>query len=143
MQPRDVPSQDTLGVELRRFFRANASSMLASALDWLLITLLVGVHVHYLFAATVGALVGALTDFSIKRHWAFMRGAVGAVQHEAMRYIAASGTSLAWNLLLSYALVDGMHIPAVPGVIAASIIVGIAWNYPVHRFFVFASKRTS
>jgi hypothetical protein len=25
----------------------------------------------------------------------------------------------------------------VPGVIAASLVVGFAWNYPLHRFYVF------
>jgi putative flippase GtrA len=25
----------------------------------------------------------------------------------------------------------------VPGVIAASIVVGVAWNYPLHRLYVF------
>ena len=143
MQPRDVPIRGTLGVELRRFLRANASSMLASGVDWAVITVLVGLRVHYLLAATIGALVGAATDFTIKRNWAFMRGAVGAVHTEAARYIAVSGLSLGWNLLVSYLLVDGLHFAPVPGVIAASIFVGIAWNYPVHRYFVFANERSS
>jgi putative flippase GtrA len=41
------------------------------------------------------------------------------------------------NLAVAWAFVDGLGVAAVPGVIAASVVVGLAWNYPVHRFYVF------
>jgi putative flippase GtrA len=31
----------------------------------------------------------------------------------------------------------------VPGVITASLIIGLLWNYPVHRFFVFPDRSTN
>ncbi len=126
-----------LAAEIGRFVRANLSSTIASGIDYLLVTGLVLARFHYLWAATAGALAGAITDFTLKRHWAFDRAAVGAVHHEGLRYLLVSGTSLGLNLLLSYALVDGLGMPAVPGVIAASIVVGFVWNYPLHRYFVF------
>ena len=64
----------------------------------------------------------------------------GAVHHEGLRYLAVSGTSLALNLAGSYALVDGLGLPAVPGVIAASLVVGFTWNYPLHRYYVFRTS---
>lgn len=139
----EPPRKGTFGLEFRRFLRANSSSIGASLLEWVLITVLVGVNVHYLYAATVGALLGAIIDFAIKRHWAFDRGIIGAAHWEGLRYLAASALSLVWNLVLSYALVDGLHMAKVPGVIAASIIVGVAWNYPVHRYFVFHDRHAS
>jgi putative flippase GtrA len=126
-----------LAAEVGRFVRANLSSTIASGIEWVLVTGLVVVHVHYLYAAAAGAVTGAVTDFWLKRHWAFGRTAKGAVHHEAFRYVLVSGASLVLNLAASYALVDGMSLPAVPGVIAASIVVGFAWNYPLHRYFVF------
>jgi putative flippase GtrA len=92
---------------------------------------------HYLAAAAAGAGAGALTDFTLKRHWAFDRASMAPVHREGARYLAVSGASLLLNLALSYALVDGLHLPAVPGVIAASLVVGFVWNYPLHRWFVF------
>jgi putative flippase GtrA len=95
------------------------------------------VRVHYLYAAAAGAVTGAVADFSLKRHWAFDRAAKGAVHHEALRYLAVSGTSLALNLACAYVFVDGLGLPSVPGIIAASLVVGFAWNYPLHRLYVF------
>ena len=124
--------------EFGRFVRANLSSLTASGLEYVLVTGLVVVGVHYLYAATAGAVTGAITDFSLKRHWAFDRGSKASVRREAFRYLLVSGASLGWNLLGSWVLVDGLRLlPAVPGVIAASIVVGFVWNYPLHRWFVF------
>ncbi len=126
-----------LAAEIGRFVRANLSSTVASALDYALVTALVLLRVHYLLAATAGAITGAVVDFSLKRHWAFSRSRAGAVAHEGARYLVVAGASLALNLVLAYALVDGLHLPAVPGVVGASLVVGFAWNYPLHRWFVF------
>jgi putative flippase GtrA len=131
------PDGRGLAAEIGRFLRANLSSTAATALDWALVTALTWAGVYYLGSAAVGATAGAVTDFLLKRHWAFDRAAKGGVRTEGIRYLAVSGVSLGWNLLVSYALVDGFRLPPVPGVIAASVVVGVAWNYPLHRLFVF------
>ena len=86
---------------------------------------------------TAGAVTGAIVDFSLKRHWAFDRAHRAGVGQEGVRYLWVSAVSLALNLPVAYVLVDGLGVPAVPGVIAASILVGVAWNYPLHRWYVF------
>ena len=134
------PAGRGLVAELGRFVRANLASTIASGIEYVLVTALVVLRVHYLYAATAGAVTGALIDFSLKRHWAFDRSHKGAVHHEGLRYLVVSGTSLALNLAGSYALVDGLGLPAVPGVIAASLVVGFVWNYPLHRYYVFRTS---
>ncbi len=133
------PAGRGLAAEIGRFVRANLSSTIASGLEYVLVTALVLSGVHYLAAATAGAVTGAVADFSLKRHWAFDRASVGAVHHEGFRYLVVAVFSLLLNLALAYLLVDGLHLPAVPGVIAASLVVGFVWNYPLHRYFVFRS----
>jgi putative flippase GtrA len=123
--------------EVARFVRANLASTIASGIEWVVVTGLVVAGVHYLFAAAAGAVTGAAVDFSLKRHWAFDRAHRAGVGREGVRYLWVSGVSLALNLPVAYALVDGLGLPAVPGVIGASILVGIAWNYPLHRWYVF------
>ena len=92
---------------------------------------------HYLLAAAAGAVTGAVTDFGLKRHWAFMRETKGALHAEGARYLVASACSLVLNLAVAYLFVDRLGVPAVPGVIAASLVVGVLWNYPLHRWYVF------
>jgi putative flippase GtrA len=132
-----APVRRGLLAELGRFVRANLASGVASGAEYVLVTCLVVAGVHYLYAATAGAVMGAAIDFSMKRWWAFDRTHKGSVHGEGARYVAVSATSLGMNLVAAYALVDGVGLPAVPGVIAASIIVGAVWNYPLHRYFVF------
>jgi putative flippase GtrA len=125
-----------------RFIRANLSSGAASGIEWVLVTGLVHlVGLYYLYAAAAGAVTGAVTDFVLKRHWAFDRERKGAVEHEAARYIFVSAVSLALNLPCAYALVDGLRLPRVPGIILASLVVGFVWNYPLHRYYVFRQAR--
>lgn len=135
------PARRGLVAELGRFVRANLASTIASGIEYVLVTALVVLRVHYLYAATAGAVTGAVIDFALKRHWAFDRSHKGAVHHEGLRYLAVSSTSLGLNLAVSYALVDGLRLPAVPGVIAASLVVGFAWNYPLHRLYVFRTTQ--
>jgi len=127
-----------LAREALRFARANLSSAAATGLDWALVTGLVWAGAHYLVAAAAGALAGAVADFTLKRHWAFDRAAKGKARAEGLRYLLVSAASLAWNLAASWLLVSGLGLPPVPGVIAASAVVGVAWNYPLHRLYVFA-----
>lgn len=126
-----------LAAEIARFTRANLSSALATLLDYALVTGLVLAGAHYLVAAAAGAGGGAITDFSLKRHWAFGREAKGELHHEGLRYVVVSGLSLLLNLACAYGFVDGLGMPPVPGVIAGSLVVGLCWNYPLHRYYVF------
>ncbi len=119
------------------FLRAQLSSGAATAVDWVLMTGLVTAGVHYLFAAASGALVGAGADFFLKKWWAFSARR-GPLHREARRYAMVSVASAAFNTGVSYLLVDGVRLPPVPGVIAASMIVSVFWNYPLQRTFVFA-----
>jgi len=132
----------SFGAEVAKLLRANLSSAAATALDWGLVTSLVWLGVYYLQAAATGAVAGALTDFSLKRYWAFQRGAARrAVHHEGVLYAAVAGTALALNLLGTWALVDGHLLPPVPSYILVSLAVGLGWNYPMHRLVVFRRHR--
>ncbi len=141
-------SAPSWAAEAGRVARAQASSALATFVDWSLLTALVAAGVHYLVAACLGALAGAVTDFAVKKWWVF-DAAHGMIHHQALRYAGVSAISAGWNVLLAWALVDlaGFRLPGlphspVPGVILASIVVGFVWNYPLHRHFVF-SRPTS
>jgi putative flippase GtrA len=130
-------------IEAARFARANLVAFAATALDWCIVALLTWAGVDYLVARPLAAIAGAAFDFSLKRRWAFDRETRRHVVAEGARYLAVSASSLGWNVLASYLLVDVAGMPVLAGVITGSLIVGIAWNYPLHRFFVFGEPRVS
>jgi putative flippase GtrA len=59
---------------------------------------------------------------------------------EALRYAGVSAASAGLNCVLAYLLVDRLYAPKVPGAIAASVVIGLVWNYPLHRFYVFRAE---
>ncbi len=125
--------------EVLRFIKAQLSSSVATGVDWALLVILIALGVHYLLAVVAGALAGAATDFSVKKWWVFKSGG-GRLHGQAARYVGVSAVSAGLNCLLAYGIVDGLRFPKTPGVIAASAAVGFAWNYPMHRFYVFREK---
>jgi putative flippase GtrA len=116
--------------------RAQTSTAIATGLHWLLMSGLIMAGVPYLVASPVGALLGAITDFSIKKWWVFGAGS-DMLGRQAVWYAAVSAASAGLNAAAAYGLVDGAGLPKIPGVILASILVGLAWNYPLHRLVVF------
>jgi putative flippase GtrA len=125
------------GEEAARFLKAQFSTGVATGLDWGLLTLLLMIHVHYIIAAALGAAVGAVIDFSLKKWWAF--DAQGGLLHaQGIRYAFVSALSAGLNCLVAYILVEGLTMSALPALILASVVIGLGWNYPMHRLYVFA-----
>lgn len=122
--------------ETWRFIKAQLSSGMATFLDWAVLSSLILFGVHYIPAICAGALVGAVTDFALKRAWALGKSGRGLKQ-EAGRYAAVSATSAGLNCALAFLLIEKLAAPKVRGALAASVVVGFLWNYPMHRLYVF------
>ena len=84
----------------------------------------------------VGATVGALSNFALGRHWIFAAHA-GSVGSQLFRYALVSLSGLGWNTLGQHFLlkVTGLPYPVTRTMIA--IAIGVVWNYPMQRWFVF------
>jgi putative flippase GtrA len=122
--------------EVWRFLRAQVSSALATLVDWVLMLALMTAGVNFVVAVAAGHVAGALTDFSVKKFWAF--GAQGgALEKQAGRYLVAWVGSLAINEVLAWLAIDRLSLPSRLSVIVISAVVGFVWNYPMHRYFVF------
>lgn len=89
-------------------------------------------------ATAFGALGGALLAFALGRGWVFA-AARQAIAPQAARYGVTALASLLLNVAGEYLLVRaGVHyIIARAGV---ALIVGVAWNFPMQRYFVFAPR---
>jgi putative flippase GtrA len=120
--------------------RHHAASIAATAADYL--TMIIGVEVVHLapvVATPFGALVGAVTNFTLGRRFTYQRTDVPA-RGQAWRYAIVSGASLGLNTAGVYLFHDRAHIEYLLARVIASVIVSNAWNYPMQRYFVFSAS---
>jgi len=131
----------------KTFSRANVTSILASVVDFTLLTTLVEIaHMYYVKAVALGAVAGAITNFLLNRHWAFHEPGTTKhpIHHQTFRYALVSGGSLVLNTSLVFYFTEFAHIGYLGSKIIVALLVGWLWNYPLHHYFVFApASKTS
>jgi putative flippase GtrA len=117
--------------------RSQVASLIATAIDFSTLIFLVEVaHLWYVAATATGALLGAIVNFVLGRYWSFRAGH-GSIHGQAMRYAAVSGASLALNSAGVYLLTDKLGIHYALSRVIAAAVVGLIFNFPLHRHFVF------
>lgn len=117
--------------------RSQVSSFVASAIDlgvYFSATEFLGLW--YVLSAGLGALCGALTNFRLNRYWSFE--AEGANwKPQALRYALVSSGSLGLNMLGVYVFTDLLGIQYGISKVLTSLGVGLLFNFPLHRRYVF------
>ena len=121
--------------------RSQVSAGVATAADFLLVVALVAyANVFPWFSTMIGCVLGAVVNFSVSGIWAFKN--IDPLVPQASRYIFVSLTS---------ALLNGggvgvlLLLPSMDYRIAwvlVRVVVALAWNYPLHRDYVFSPKPT-
>lgn len=128
-----TPNRSFLG----SFSRSQISSAIATGVDYALLFFLAEYfHVWYVAATAAGALAGAVTNFLMNRHWSFL-AAHHHWSNQAVRYAWVSGASLLLNCIGVYAMTEALHIHYSISVVVISFLVGWAFNFPMHRHYVF------
>jgi putative flippase GtrA len=119
-----------------KFFKAQASSLAATAMDFSTSLLLNRLGLWYLSANIAGSVAGGITNFLINRKWVFEKG-TQRVDVQAVKYI------LVWtgNMLLNaggvWVLKNYEILPYVYAKITVALIVGFTYNYIIQKRFVF------
>lgn len=88
----------------------------------------------------IGATAGALSNFALGRKWIFHSDAA-RVRRQLARYALVAVGSLGLNTFGQRLLMGaaGWPYPLTRAIVA--VLVGVLWNYPLHRWFVFAQPK--
>jgi putative flippase GtrA len=123
------------------FARHQAGAIFVTALDFAVMTALVTLAGTSAVVGTVfGAATGGVTNFILGRKWIF--AATGAsARHQALRYTAVSAASLLLNAAGEYVLHDRLGLQFQIARVVIATLVSVAWNFPMHRYFVFPVQR--
>jgi len=117
--------------------RAWVASVIATVVDYGTFTVLVELAGVYTGTSrALGALIGAITNFTVNKLWTF-RTQGDSLWHEVPRYAAISLTSLLLNTLGVVLLTDGLRWNPLVAAALVGVLVGVGWNLPLHRHFVF------
>ncbi len=124
----------------RSFSRAQVASVAATGLDFGFLVLLVEKGgVWYVSATAAAAFLGAITNFTLNRHWSF-EATSERIHGQVFKYALVSGGSLLLNSGGVWAVTEGAGISYVSSKIVTSLLVGLLFNFPLHRYFVFKAS---
>ncbi len=123
-----------------RYFKAQASSLTATAVDFL-VTLLVANFFGswYLTASIIGTVCGGMVNFYINRFWVF-DAASKALKWQALKYILVWVGNLILVTLGVYFFTHFFNINYMLSKVFVSISVGISYNYYMQKLFIFSVK---
>jgi putative flippase GtrA len=118
--------------------RHQTGALVASAVDFLMMICWVELRLgSSVSGAAVGAASGAITNFILGRRWIFQAGGRSA-SGPALRYALVSAGSLGLNSLGQYLALRLIGLPYVMCRVIVAVLVGVCWNFPLHRRFVFS-----
>ena len=123
-----------------RYFKAQASSLTATAVDFL-VTLLVANFFSswYLTASIIGTVCGGMVNFYINRFWVF-DAASKALKWQALKYILVWVGNLILVTLGVYFFTHFFNINYMLSIVFVSISVGISYNFFMQKLFIFSVK---
>jgi putative flippase GtrA len=120
--------------------RHNFASISATVVDYgIMVTLVEVVKLSTVAATAIGALCGAVTNFTLGRIFTYKATDV-PVFGQTARYALVSGAGLGLNAAGEYLFNMVLGLQYLAARVITSIIVSTAWNYPLQRFFVFQRR---
>lgn len=119
------------------FFKAQVSSLIATAIDFALTIFLVEViYVFEIVAAALGTITGGVVNFLLGRNWVFKAGAQ-PVPKQAFRYVLVWIGNFFLNIAGMTFMVNLMHANYIFSKIFVSLLVGVFYNYLLQGKYVF------
>lgn len=124
----------------KSFFRSQVVSLTSSVTDYVVFFVAKEfLAVYYAWASGLGNIVGAIVNFYLGRVWSFKSTDAG-ITKQAGKYALVSFSSAVLNTWGIVYIVEQFGIHENWAKIIIGIIVGLFWNFPLFRYFVFKGK---
>lgn len=97
-------------------------------------------HIHYTISIVIGGMVGALVNFALNKTWTFkdkQRGYAHGVFTQLFKFACMVLGSIALKSAGTYLLTNWLHIDYKITRIMIDLVVSLAFNYTLQRFWVF------
>ncbi len=121
--------------------RHQVAAIVATGVDFAVMIAAVSlVGLSPVMGTVMGAGSGAVTNFVLGRNWAF-EARHSPPTGQAVRYALVSATSLGLNASGEWLFTAVLGLNYVLARVVVAAAVSVLWNFPLQRFFVFASKR--
>ena len=125
---------------MKIFVRAQSVAVLATTIDFLAYTIFAKlVGLPFGVSAFSGALVGGIVGFYFGRVWAFT-ATDRCIRRQGIKYLLVCLVSAFLNGFLVEIFTSWLIINFMLARILASIMVGVGFNYPLHKYFVFSKS---
>ena len=121
-----------------RFIKAQASSLIGTAVDFAVAAASVGVFgLGYILSSMLGNILGAITQFTLARNFVFGK-TNRSLWSQGFRYVLVWMGYLVGSALLLGALTGGLGLQFLISKIIVSLLMGFCYNYILQKNFVFA-----
>jgi putative flippase GtrA len=130
---------------MKTFIKAQASSLISSAVDFLVFFILkefIHSKFGYIFAAVTGTISGGITNFLIGRFWAF-KAKQEKPRGQAFKYAIVWIGNLILNALGIYLLKEVFKLNETVSKIITSLLVGFGYNYTLQKYYVFKKAKSA
>jgi putative flippase GtrA len=122
------------------FFKAQAASIMATAVDFLITIVLVKFFgCWYVIGSAAGTIAGGITHFSMSRHWVFS-AADGKIHSQAVKYFLVWGVYLLLSTAFVFLITNYAGINYIISKMLVSVLLSISYNYFLHKKFVFKQQ---
>ncbi len=119
------------------FLRSQVAAFISTCVDYItVISLTELVGLWYIYSNVVGAALGAITNFTLGRHWTF-KAQEGAIGNQAFKYALVSLGSVGLNTLGLYTLKEWGNVNYILAKIVIGILIAVCFNYVLQKHFVF------
>lgn len=123
---------------MRTFLKVQATSLLASGVDFLTtITCVSLLHFWYLSASVIGSIIGGLVSFGMSRLWVFTQ-THQPVGLQLGRFVLVWLGNVGLNAAGLFVATQFMGVHYLIAKTAVSILVGVSYNYVFQKDFVFS-----